>query len=157
MVARKTIRNVVISTALILLLIVAAGLAYTYYLGPTATDKAAPTTSKEEGVTIKPRAPAADAKASAAIEFLTSPVQAGTNAQVSIKTVPTASCTIKVTYNGVPSTDSGLKTKTANEFGVVDWTWTISRSTPAGTWPIDVTCVYKTRSAYVQGHLEVVK
>jgi hypothetical protein len=155
--ARKTIRNVVISTVALLVLIVGAGLAYTFYLGPTATQNIPATKTNTTPAVIKPSVPSSDAKEFAAIEFLTSPMQAGTNAQISVKTLPASSCKITVTYNKVPSTDSGLKTKTANEYGVVDWTWTVGKTTPVGKWPVEVTCAYHGRTAYVRGDLEITK
>jgi len=38
-----------------------------------------------------------------------------------------------------PSAASGLEAKRAVN-GRVSWTWTVSRSTTGGTWPIDVEC-----------------
>jgi hypothetical protein len=87
--------------------------------------------------------------------MLTSPEAPGDNVSMSVKTVPTSTCTIRVEYNKIPSTDSGLVAKTADEFGIVSWTWTVGEDVPLGTWPAKVTCVYNGRSAVVQGDLQV--
>jgi hypothetical protein len=60
-----------------------------------------------------------------------------------------------VEYNDVPSADSGLKPKTADDFGIVSWAWTVEATTPVGEWPVDVTCVFNDQSAMVRGKLVV--
>jgi hypothetical protein len=89
------------------------------------------------------------------VQVLTSPVKPGGNASMTIRTRPEAACSIRVTYKDQLSTDGGLIPKTADEFGLVQWTWTVESSRPVGTWPVDVTCALGEESGYVRGDLEV--
>jgi hypothetical protein len=157
----KAVRNALISGAILLLVLVVGGVAYTYYVGrapvDTKADAVKPADATTSDYTIKPTQPAANARESAAVQLLTTPVAPGSNASISVKTNATSTCKISVTYNNVPSTDSGLTPKTANDFGTVDWSWTVGPNTPLGTWPVVVTCDYHGRTAVVQGDLEVAR
>ncbi len=156
MVVPKRVRNVLISIVVLLALLVAIGLAYTFFAGgegPNSNTASEPTQPKEPVIT--PTAPSPNAKASAAVEFLTTPVTTGSNASITVKTVATSTCKITAVYNNVASTDSGLTQKVANDYGIAEWTWTVGADVPTGTWPVTVTCTYHTRSAVVKADLQV--
>ena len=140
-----------------LIIAVLAGVAYVYFSGKTPAKPASADKPADIYPAIKPKVPSPSAPASAAIESLLTPVSLGSNTSVSVKTVPTAKCTISVTYNEVPSKDSGLSPKTADVYGNVVWSWTVEKTAPLGTWPVKVTCVYNKKSAVVIGNLQVVK
>jgi len=106
---------------------------------------------------IKRAKPDPNNPSSASIQMFTSSVAPGSNASITVRTNPEAKCTIKVEYNKVPSTDSGLVPKVADEYGIVSWAWTVEEEVPLGKWPVKVTCVHNKRSAVVQGDLMVVK
>lgn len=154
----KAVRNALISAGVLLIVIVAAGAAYTLYMDQkpviTTASDASPTAAETTSPIVAHK-PAADAKEGAAIEALTTPVSPGSNASVSVRTLPTSKCVISVVYNKVPSTDSGLAPKIAGDFGDATWSWTVGPSTPVGTWPVKVTCSYHGRSAVVVGDLVV--
>lgn len=156
----KSVLNAAISAVVLLVLLVGGGVLYVWYTGQDAPDVAkasATPLSATSDAAPKPTKPAANAKASASVQMLTSPVVPGENVSMYVKTLPTSTCTIKVVYNDIPSTDSGLTTKTADEYGIVSWTWTVDVSAPLGTWPATVTCTYNGRSAVVQGDLKVAR
>jgi hypothetical protein len=156
----KTVVYTALSVVILLALFVGGGIAYIWYTGQNTgveTTANTPSPAPESAGPLTPTKPAANARASAAVEMITSPVAPGDNASMTIKTVPTSTCTIKVEYNKIPSTDSGLVAKTADEFGIVSWTWTIDTTVPLGTWPATVTCTYNGRSAVVQGDLTVAR
>lgn len=88
-------------------------------------------------------------------QVFTSPVQQGSNVSVTIRTRPEAACSIMVTYDKDKSNDAGLLPKTADEFGVVQWTWTVESSRPVGKWPVDITCGLGKESGYHKLELEV--
>lgn len=88
-------------------------------------------------------------------QVFTSPVQQGGNASVTIRTRPDAACSILVTYDDQRSNDAGLLPKKADEFGVVQWTWTVESSRPVGKWPVDITCGLGKESGYHKLELEV--
>lgn len=154
----KPVRNALISAAVLLVLMLAGGVAYTYYMGRAnsgnITALATPVTLPADP-TIKPMQPAANSPESASVEVLTSPVVRGSNASLTVKTNPGSACAISVVYNNVASTDSGLTPKTADSFGTVSWTWTVGASVPVGTWPVKVTCGWHGRTAVVQSDLIV--
>jgi hypothetical protein len=104
---------------------------------------------------IKPAQPSPNAPVGVAVDYLMSPVKAGSNTTITIKTTPKATCSISVTYNGVASTDSGLMPKKADAYGNISWTWTVGAGVPAGNWPVKVNCDYRAKSGRVQQDLQV--
>ncbi len=155
----KRARNIVVSTIVLLLLFIAAGVAYTLIMDQKpakATAIATPFIPTPEP-SIKAVKPAANAAESAAVEAVTSPVAQGSNALITIGTLAASKCTISVLYNNVASIDSGLTPKIANDYGVVSWSWTVDSSAPIGTWPISITCAHNGKSAVVQSSLQVTK
>lgn len=152
------IRNTAISVAVLLVMVLGTGVAYTWYVGQNSTvDTTAIATPVEPAPApvIKPPKLAADAKISVSTQAITGPIVPGENASITIKTLPGAKCSITVEYDEVPSTDSGLKPLVADDFGLASWTWTVEPTVPLGTWPVDVTCALKEQSAMVRGNLEV--
>jgi hypothetical protein len=153
----KTIRNTLVSIIILIGLFVAAGTAYVLISGRSTSQPAVSDVQIKPPTLPKPSQPSPKAPESAAVEALTSPVSAGANSSVSVKTNAGSSCTISVTYNDVPSKDSGLTPKVADAYGTVTWTWTVDKSAAIGTWPVKVTCAYNGRSAVVIANLQVVK
>lgn len=156
----KIVRNILISALVLLVLMVSGGVGYIWYTGQTdgqevlaATDPVVEAPSARPMVT--PTKPGPDVPVGASVQALLSPVAPGANTTISIKTRPEATCVLKVAYNNVPSTDSGLVEKQADEFGVVSWTWTVEPAAAIGTWPVDVRCTYEDKSGVVRGHLQV--
>lgn len=146
----KTVRKILVPTAAICAIFLIGGMAYSLLSGGDVKTPAPVKKAQTEDVgtsDIKPTKPGPNAPASVALYMLQESVSAGSNAGASVKTVPTASCSIGVTYNGAAGSDSGLTPKTADDFGVVGWTWTVPAGVPAGKWPVKVTCVYNGRSA----------
>lgn len=151
-------RNIAISVVTLLVLIVGGGSAYTWYMGQNTDGSALGVATPVETIAdheIKPSKPSPNTPVSASIQMLTTPVMPGENASITVKTTPTANCTIKVEYNKVASTDSGLTAKTADEFGIVSWAWTVEEGRPLGAWPVTVTCTHNKKSAMVRGDLVV--
>lgn len=156
--ALRSVRNIAISIFVLLVIVIGGGVGYTWYVGQDTVEDpaaiAAPVALAPAPV-IKPTKPAADAKQSAAVQILTSPVAPGSNASITVKTNAESDCTITAEYNKVPSTDSGLGPKKADDFGIVSWTWTVEESVPVGTWPVDVICAFNDQTAMVRGNLVV--
>lgn len=154
----KFVRNTAISIAVLLVLAVGGGVAYTWYMGQQPVETSTAIQAPIEPVapkTIKPPVQSPDAAASASVQMLTTPIMPSENASLTVKTNPEAVCSITVEYDEVASKDSGLTLKTADEFGLVTWTWTVDDSAPEGVWPVDVTCAHNKQSAMVRGDLEV--
>jgi hypothetical protein len=148
----KSIRNVSISVIVLLVLLVGAGAAYTWFMGRTpAVPLPVETVEDTAKPAIKHVEQAANVQVGVSVQSLTSPVAPGDNASIIIKTNPGAWCTIAVEYDKVASTDSGLKGKTADEFGVVTWAWTVEKTATVGKWPVTVTCTRNKLWAVVVG------
>lgn len=156
---QKTIKNTLIAMGIMLFLAIAGGVAYVYYTGKQvekapASEVVAPV---EESPIFEPRKPSPNAPESASVQYLASPVKAGENSTITVTTGPDSACTIIIAYNNVVSKDSGLVPKTADIHGSVSWAWTVDKTAPAGKWPVKVTCVRNSKTAYVEGYLEVIK
>jgi hypothetical protein len=152
----KWLRNSFIAASILLVLFVGGGAAYTYYMGPDATQGAAvaaPVFTPEP--TIKPVKPADNATEGVAVQTFTTPAPLGSNASIAVRTNATSKCKISVVYDKVASTDSGLSPKIADDYGTVSWTWTVGRTVPIGKWPVTVECAYHGRSAVVKADLLV--
>ena len=154
----RRMRNISISVGALLIVLVGAGLAYTFYMSQTDT---VPVVSKPLSTlrpnTVKHAKLADNVPANASVQSLTTPVVPGDNASVSIKGNPGSICSIVVEYNKVASTDSGLIAKKTDEFGVVTWAWTLAATTPEGKWPVTVTCEYNKKTAIVIADIVVSK
>jgi len=152
----RFIRNIIISAVVLLVLLIAAGVAYTWYIGQNNKDVpvAAPLKATTP-VVAKPTQPSANAKEGASVQMITTPVTPGSNATISVKTNSGSVCKIIAEYNKIASTDSGLVAKTADDYGVVSWTWTVGPAVPVGKWPVTVTCVWNNKTAVVVGDLVV--
>ena len=152
-------RNVSIAAIVLLILMVGAGIAYSFYTASFAKDQpqsVAPDVEKRKDIT--PTAPNPTAQVSVASSTTELKASPGENALFTVRTNAEAVCDITVTY-GDPgerdkqSTDSGLQRKTADGFGVISWTWSIESARPLGTWPIEVTCFNEVNSGYFRAML----
>jgi len=160
---RRRFARLIIGICLTIIIIgTALGLVYVWYMGKTQPVQPAAVAQPIAGKTVTP-APVTDENAAVgvAIQTLTSPVPKGGNASISIKTRPQAACSIRVTYSltagqDEESKDSGLIPKTADEYGVASWTWTVETSRPTGSWPVEVTCAYKTKWGYGKDMMQVI-
>ena len=147
-------KALLVALGLIVLMIV-GGVLYTWYAGeqprpvdpPARTSPRAPVIKKP---VIDPTTPVG-----VSVQSLTSPITPGSNAAISVRTKSGATCSIKVEYNNVASTDSGLKSKAADEFGVAGWTWTVETTAPLGKWPVEVSCERDKKAGIVRAYLEI--
>lgn len=155
----KVIKNMAITALVLLVVLIAIGAAYIWFVGKNANvdiSQADTTDTAAQQTTLKHVQPAANTPESASVQMLSSPVVPGSNVTMSVKTKPYSECLISVIYDKTASTDSGLVTKKADDFGTVEWTWTVEASAPLGKWPAKVTCSYAGKSAVVVGDLELV-
>ena len=152
----RFVRNIVITIIVMIIVFVVAGVAYVWisaHTQPPVSTVAPPDTTPAP--TIKHVEASANVPESASVQSLSSTVAPGSNAMVTVKTNPGSWCTITVIYDKTSSNDSGLKGKTADEFGSISWTWTVGASTPIGKWPVTITCLRNKLSAVVIGDLVV--
>jgi hypothetical protein len=153
--------KVTASILTLLLLAIAIGVGYVWYAGQNDAPSIQSSTQPVKGsggAQMPQRAKIPDdAKIGASVQTITSPFSPGSNSSIMIKTNPEAACTITVTYDKTESKDSGLVQKKADEYGLVEWTWTVPQNAPLGEWPVEVTCANKKYTAVVENDLRVVK
>ena len=154
----KPIRKTIIAIIMIIVFFIAGGMIYIFITDRNTKllTQAASTNNTESSSIPKPTLPGSNAPEGVAIESVTSTVNAGSNASVSVITNAGSKCAITVSYDGIQSNDSGLTTKVANAYGSVTWSWTVGNSVPAGTWPISITCEFNGRSGVFDTSLQVI-
>jgi hypothetical protein len=148
------------SVVTLIILLVGGGVAYVFFSGEYKAPQNSSATQKpvdQQRGLPKPSTPNPKAPVGAAVQSLLSPVKAGSNTSITVKSNAGSKCKISVSYGDILSKDSGLAPKVADAYGNVTWSWTVERSAPAGTWPVKVTCVFYKKSAFVQGDLKVIK
>lgn len=153
---RRLARGIVTTLLVLTILFMGAGMAYAWYTSQRSPEVI--TTAPPKPATKKiSTSPVVDPKTpvGVSVTVLTSPIKAGSNASITIKTKPLAACSIKVEYDKKPSTDGGLVPKSADEYGVATWAWTVEQGRPAGTWPVDVTCARDGKSGYLREFIVV--
>ncbi len=154
----KTLQNTSIAVAIILIIFVAGEIIYVYLTDRSIKHIASTQTKNTTSTPIpQPVKPASNAPEGVAIDTITSPIAAGSNASIGVLTNAGSVCDINVTYNGIQSSDSGLTSKKADAYGNVMWSWTVESSVPVGSWPIKITCVYNSRSAVYSTNIQVTK
>lgn len=153
----KPLRNIVISALLILLFLVGLGLLYTWYVDSQPKNIEPEKTTPTKTATIKAPVIDPNAPVGVAVQSLSSPVAPGENASLTIRTKPTATCHVEVSYTGVATTtkDSGLSDKKADEFGVVVWSWTIPPTAQKALSPVAVRCELDDKSGEFKTQLDV--
>ena len=155
----QTTLKITASAVIILVLAVGGGVAYSWYVSQhsdensQAFQKPAPAVKSEK----KPPKFPDDATMGVSVQSITSPVAPGSNSSIMVKTNPDATCSVSVEYNHVPSKDSGLAPKKADEYGLVEWTWTVESTAPVGNWPVKVSCANKKNTAVVENDLRIVR
>ena len=155
----KSVRKFFISIFVMVLLVGAVGAGYIWYMGRNDDGRF---DSMQAGETVKaPTIQASkvdeNARVGVSLQIISSPVLPGSEASISVRTNREAKCVIKVVYDKIVSTDANLTEKTANEFGGVDWTWTVDSNAPIGKWPVTVTCKKGTHDGVYVADLVVAK
>jgi len=90
------------------------------------------------------------------VVYITSPVEAGRHATVTVKTVAGTDCTIQyVTPGGTESESKELGDKEADTNGICAWCWQISPSTTPGRGQVIVT-VGDARQKTYEGMIEII-
>lgn len=155
---KRTIQRIIVSVSILLILFVGGAIAYVWYMGQH------PVQIEQKKIDTTPNAPVlkanqmpADAVVGIVQQTFSATVTQGSNASLSIKTNPKAACQISVKVNNTVLPDTGLVPKVADEFGIVNWSWTVPKNVLIGTWPVEVTCANEKKSAYFRAMLEVTR
>jgi len=89
------------------------------------------------------------------VKSLTSPVVQGTKTTLVVKADPGARVAVVVKLPAGQKIPSGLGEKTAAKDGSVSWTWTVDKTLPAGSYPVQVTSLYQGKTASQSTNLVV--
>lgn len=156
---KRTIIRVFITILVLVLLFVVGAIVYVWYMGQKPNEQAVQTIdTRSAAPTIKTYKPADDAPVGIVQESFTGSAAPGANATISIKTNPGAACQIAVKVNNTPLPDTGLIPKIADEFGIVNWSWSIPANVVPGKWPVEITCANEAKkSAYYKAELVVAR
>lgn len=147
---KRSLRRLVTTSLVLLLLAGGAGVGYTWYMGQQKTlANSEPAPVYKPRAVIKPAKIASDAPLGVSVQTFTPEAKPGDNASVTIRTNPEAECSVVVKYGTTQAVDSGLVPKLADEYGVASWSWTIAPGAAAGEAPVTVTCKNKKHSAVV--------
>ncbi|OGO41996.1 MAG: hypothetical protein A2W36_06975 [Chloroflexi bacterium RBG_16_58_14] len=89
--------------------------------------------------------------------YITSPIEVGKHATVTVKTLPGTGCSIEYLLpSGEPSQSQELKPKDADANGICAWCWQIGTNTTPGKGQVIVT-VGDTEKKTYKGVIEVIK
>lgn len=160
--AVRRIRSIAIAALVLGLVIGAGAVVLIWVMKPQAVKP--PTTSastQEKAPDLTSQKFAADIPIGSSVQSITTPISPGSNASVTIRTTERAVCTIKVVrldpYNKELArvADSGLADKTADEFGMITWTWTMPADAAIATWKADMFCQRDSKSTRSVGEIVV--
>lgn len=149
--------KIAISFAILLLLLVAVGLVYTWWMGRNAPAQI-PDSPVSKPLAKAPSVIADDAPLGVSLQSMTSTVKPGENMAMTLKTNPKAACSIKVEFAPTKfSNDSGLVPKDADEYGIVSWSWKSEPNWLPGIGSATVTCANAKNSGVYVGKFEIKK
>ncbi|MBP7760816.1 hypothetical protein KA093_03425 [Candidatus Saccharibacteria bacterium] len=156
--AVRKLKRTTVGVLILVGLLILAGIIYTWLMGLRRPKTATPQVETSRAPTVRRPAPTdPNAAVGVYIQSLTSEVVPGTNASLAVRSQPEADCVVKITYQNIPSNDSGLVTKRADDYGMVRWSWTVEPTAPLGKGSADITCTRNKRSGYMHGDMMVVK
>ncbi len=153
---RRTVKRVVLTIVILLLVILLAAVIYVWYMGRHPNEQVMQTVNTGSAApTLKTYKPPDDAVVGIVQQTFSGAAKPGSNSSISIKTNPGAACQITVKVNNALLPDTGLVPKIADEFGIVNWSWTVPKNVLRGKWPVEITCANAKNSAYYRVDLEV--
>lgn len=160
----KTFRNLSIGVLTLGLLIGGVYVALLWLNKPKVASEAAPdATNSANPSFLTPHKPPKDIAIGSSIQSISSPIAPGSNASLTLRTTESAVCTIKVLRLDTEMrevqhvTDSGLGEKTADDFGIVTWTWTMPADAAIAKWQADINCTRDSKSTRSIGEIIVAK
>jgi zona occludens toxin (predicted ATPase) len=149
----RRLRNILIGSLVLLIILVAAGIIYTWYMGQNTTAYSQDVSASEQDkyteikhvVNNDP-----NQMVGVALGSLSQTVAPGSQASVNVRTTPGADCKISVDYNKdtiktmnmkvAPMSDPGLINKKADDWGTASWNWTVPADATLGKWYAKVIC-----------------
>jgi hypothetical protein len=151
----KTLRQALVSSLVLVLLVAVGGVAYTWYSGRNSGMEGNPAIAQplvyQPRQTIQ-RAPIPDdAKVGVSLQVIADEVFAGDDLYMSIHTVPGSTCTLTVSYQDEKTPSYQLEPYLADEYGVATWNWQIDPASAKGYWRASSLCERNGNSGVVSG------
>lgn len=150
----KLIHKIALGALSLLVLIFIAGFIYVYYTDQTSPPKNTKSTTSIYRPITPPPPSNPTSPEGVSLDSLSSPVQAGGLAFVSVQTDNTSICTLTIAYS--PAKPSNLKPVTTDPYGVAQWNFTIPANTPAGNYPIKITCTFNKKVGVYDASIQVI-
>ncbi len=155
--SREPYRRLLLTVGFLVIFVVAAAMAYAWWAGQSSEeistiDKTVQPVRRASG-DVPP--PAKNAPVGVAVQSFPDSVTRGGAASVQVRTRPSASCRMEISYEQGEYTDIDLVPAVANKYGVASWDWQITESLRRGTWPITVTCSYEEKSGVMVVELTI--
>jgi len=154
----------VIIVVILLILAVGVGLLYVWLMGLQAKSSTATTTqTASQPAFPTPHKLPDNVAIGSSIQSISSPIVPGDNASLTVRTTESAVCTVKIIHLDnnqkelMRVTDSGLGDKTADEFGMVVWTWTMPSDAAIAKWTADINCARGDKTTRSVGEIIVQK
>lgn len=156
----SSLKKVLVFSVVLLVMYSAFGVFYTWYIGKdeVVTDESqlVESTQKTTTTPITHVQQDPNANVGASVQYTSTPLKPGSEASLSVRTNSFATCDIKFTYkDNIDSKSEGLITKTADDYGSVDWHWIVDKDAPIGEWPVTVTCRKNTKSGVVISRIKI--
>lgn len=163
----KRLRNILIGSLILLIILVTAGAIYTWYMGQNTPIYREDNASESKTYSdLKPTVNNDPNQAvGVAIQSMSSPVAPGSEVFISVRTTPGANCKISVEYNKdtvetmkmkvAPMSGPDLIDKKADDWGIVNWSWDVPTSAKIGKWYTTVSCYKGSKWANAVGDLIV--
>ncbi len=153
---KKSIIKTFIAVFILLIVILSAGIAYTWYLSKdTVRDSSVLDSPVDAAPKTTPPLLDPNSPVGASVQSLSSLVVLGEQASMIVKTRPMADCSVISEYDKKTIIDLGLTTKKADDYGVASWDWFMKKGSPIGKWLLKITCKYGDKSGYVEGEMVV--
>jgi hypothetical protein len=155
---RRRSKKIALLVLIFFVLFSIIGFVYTWYAGQQEVEPALDISTIPSKQPQRDLAePTKDSQVGVSVQSFTAQAQQGDNVTLVIKTLRGAACSILFTYNddNERSDDTGLIPKIADDYGYVDWTWTVGQGVQDGTWPVEVVCANGSKHAYSRSDLAV--
>lgn len=154
------LKKVLVFSLVLALLYSVLGVIYIWYVGKESASademQLVESTQKTTTAPITHVQQDSNANVGASVQYTSTPLKAGSEAAISVRTSSFATCDIKFTYkDNLDSKAEGLITKTADDYGSVDWHWIVDKDAPVGEWPVTVTCRKNTKSGVVISRIKI--
>lgn len=158
----RFVRNLTVGVVILTVIIGGVYVVLLWLNKPKVASTPAPdATNKDNPSFMTPHKPPKDVAIGSSIQSISSPVSPGDNASLTLRTTESAVCTIKVVRLDAEMrevqrvADSGLGDKTADEFGIVTWTWTMPANAAIAKWQADISCMRDSKGTRSIGEIVV--